>query len=155
MLATVALLLFLLDSSKSVKILEFSANRSDGSGATLRDPQTFNITDHTLCIDMFMERIRNHLPIGSKNDGYSTPLSIPSDFNRVGMKLKGIWFIAYTEEIQPFKWSTYCYSYKSNDKILMITFNGVLLLKNQESLIPDGSIVPTFLEDIILGKKDS
>ena len=119
---------------QSWKVLNFIANRLESSGVRTHTRQG-SVTDHTLCVDLYLEQIRNHQPMGSDNDAYSTPLSIPVQFNRVATKLRGIWYIAYTENVQPFKWSTFCRAYNANMSRVTMAFNGNIIFETQDLLL--------------------
>ena len=114
--SSVILLLFPLLSG-SARVLKFSDNRRDGSGAKFRPSRvnrgggTAATGDLTVCVEFYLTLIRYVDIFSSEGDGgWDLGLLMPDNLNTFELAFKNNWYIAYSE-IEPFNWSAFCLSY--------------------------------------------
>ena len=101
----------------TVKILKFTDNREDDTGAKLitTPGQDVQVTDLTFCLDVFVTLIRTFQVVSTKELDDLT-VYVPESLDSIQVKFKGIWYIAYNNLVEPYNWGTFCFSYDTLDE---------------------------------------
>ena len=141
-----------------MKILRFTHNREEGSGAkmVLNPGRSEQVKDMTFCIDVFVTLIRSFRWLDTENDS-DLRVFIPDSLDSIQVKFKGIWYLAYNNLVEPYNWGTLCVSYDTRDQSITVAYKGVIIFTKKDPVIlGTRSLSDNFLSSLILGrKKDS
>ena len=137
-----------------VRLLIFPGEQAVGSGARLDYPAQYEEQDITICLDIFITSIRGSVNLIS-SDQFS--LIIPSHQDKFLIQWKGIWYYAFhVPDISPLTWGRVCLSYSVITHTVMLVYRGqVVLTISDPGLLGARTIQRTFLQNIVLGKKDN
>jgi len=139
-----------------VKVLKFTDNRADDTGAKIipSSTQNINLTDFTFCFDVFVTLVRkfNFLNSGSED----LMIQVPDTLDSFDIKFKGIWYIAYNDLVEPYNWGTFCLSYNTKDESITVAYKGILIFSKKDPLIlGTRGLSSAFIPSLILGEKKS
>ena len=127
--------LFTSELCESVKILKFTDDRAEKTGARLVNPKPEVEGDFTLCLDFIVTLIKDFRLLSTVDRG-DLEILIPNSLDNVQVQLKGIWYIAYTNLVEPYNWGTLCLAYDATNHIVTFAYKGEVIFSKTGSFFP-------------------
>ena len=155
MLVMMMRILLLCVPCMSVKMLRFTDDREEGTGAAILTSTRIQVQDFTLCLDFEVTLIKDFRIISSRG---STDLEIliPNSLDQIQVGFKGIWYIAYTDQVEPYNWGTFCLSYNTLVQDIILAYKGKIIFSKTDPLIlGTRKVADNFLGSLILGEKSA
>ena len=115
----------------AVQILKFTDNRDDDTGAKIISSKPRNVSDLTLCLDFEVTLIKDFRIISTKNTR-DLEIQIPNSLDQIQVEFKGIWYIAYTDQVEPYNWGTFCLSYDSAHQSISLAYKGKIIFSKKD-----------------------
>ena len=93
-----------------LKILKFTDIRKEGTGAEILNVKSKVVSDFTMCIDFVVTLIKDFRLL-SNIGTTDLEILIPNLLDNIQIRFKGIWYLAYTNLVEPYNWGTFCLAY--------------------------------------------
>ena len=85
----------------AVKMLKFADDRNNTTGAKITVSKPDQVTDFTFCLDFEVTLIKDFRII-STQDTNDLEILIPNSLDQIQIAFKGIWYIAFTDQVEPY-----------------------------------------------------